>query len=635
MRILIIVFLLVISNSQLFAQTFDQLIELSNNAYRDSSFVEAGKYFEKAFDMHELNESEYYLYYIAASAFSVSGKLDKAISYLQLSMQNGDQRRLSYVMLDPYFNNIRELPSFQELIKKNRLPETIYAIDIIEDISNNRNNNKLVYENKHIDLSIPWFQGVTTPLINNDSLSLSFNSCYLVRFRLNNINIGKLRFFDCIGSFGLFLIQVQAKSVYVSTNQSPSGFNKTTPKNGFANIDLINSNIQDLTILSGGDREDNVIRINKSTFNYVHISSGGNIILDSVNVKFIEENWKGNSSKTSYEYSIQKTLPKPDSPFNTGYLLSTSFRIYAGGALTINGCRFSTTNLWETVMIGHVGELYIGNSVFDSPVEIFGKVEGGLNIEDSEFNKPLDLSRASLLEYHIYFPYSQINDGLSVFSVLLPSEFEDKLSCWRCYLFKAQGDAELAETKNYDLLVNQHRLLYNNYKQRGEIESANSVFVSIKDLVLRHHGYIYRRDGGFRNLFRYRLAQIMKTYTNHGTDPSLAMLISLYIILVFAVFYFFYPSEWDTTSKARLISNFKDFRQKNDKGYIKPFFIMLGGFALSLINAFTLSLNSFVTLGFGTIPTKGLARYVCIIQGFIGWFLLSIFTVALINQVLF
>jgi hypothetical protein len=40
-------------------------------------------------------------------------------------------------------------------------------------------------------------------------------------------------------------------------------------------------------------------------------------------------------------------------------------------------------------------------------------------------------------------------------------------------------------------------------------------------------------------------------------------------------------------------------------------------------------------LGFGNIPTKGVARYICIIQGFIGWFLLSIFTVALINQAQF
>jgi hypothetical protein len=52
------------------------------------------------------------------------------------------------------------------------------------------------------------------------------------------------------------------------------------------------------------------------------------------------------------------------------------------------------------------------------------------------------------------------------------------------------------------------------------------------------------------------------------------------------------------------------------------------------LNAITLSLNTFSTLGFGEIPTKGLARYVAIIQGFIGWFLLSVFLVSLISQVL-
>ena len=62
--------------------------------------------------------------------------------------------------------------------------------------------------------------------------------------------------------------------------------------------------------------------------------------------------------------------------------------------------------------------------------------------------------------------------------------------------------------------------------------------------------------------------------------------------------------------------------------------MVLGLLGISLINAITLSLNSFTTLGFGTIPTKGVARYLCIIEGFLGWFLLSIFTVALINQVL-
>ncbi len=52
------------------------------------------------------------------------------------------------------------------------------------------------------------------------------------------------------------------------------------------------------------------------------------------------------------------------------------------------------------------------------------------------------------------------------------------------------------------------------------------------------------------------------------------------------------------------------------------------------INSITLSINAFSTLGFGAIPVKGTSRYVTIIEGFLGWFLLSIFSVSLISQML-
>ena len=51
-------------------------------------------------------------------------------------------------------------------------------------------------------------------------------------------------------------------------------------------------------------------------------------------------------------------------------------------------------------------------------------------------------------------------------------------------------------------------------------------------------------------------------------------------------------------------------------------------------NALMLSINTFTTLGFGDIPIKGLTRYLAIIEGFIGWFMLSIFSVSLISQLL-
>ena len=55
---------------------------------------------------------------------------------------------------------------------------------------------------------------------------------------------------------------------------------------------------------------------------------------------------------------------------------------------------------------------------------------------------------------------------------------------------------------------------------------------------------------------------------------------------------------------------------------------------MKILNAIVLSVNSFTTLGFGEIPTKGIGRYAAIIEGFIGWFLLTVFSVSLISQLL-
>jgi hypothetical protein len=55
---------------------------------------------------------------------------------------------------------------------------------------------------------------------------------------------------------------------------------------------------------------------------------------------------------------------------------------------------------------------------------------------------------------------------------------------------------------------------------------------------------------------------------------------------------------------------------------------------LRALDAVILSINVFSTLGFGEMRVKGLAMYLTVVEGFIGWFLLSIFSVALLNQVL-
>jgi hypothetical protein len=64
------------------------------------------------------------------------------------------------------------------------------------------------------------------------------------------------------------------------------------------------------------------------------------------------------------------------------------------------------------------------------------------------------------------------------------------------------------------------------------------------------------------------------------------------------------------------------------------FGIFLKILLIRIFDAFTMSLNSFSTLGYGDLPRSEGMRYLSIIEGFIGWFLLSIFSVSLISQII-
>ncbi len=55
---------------------------------------------------------------------------------------------------------------------------------------------------------------------------------------------------------------------------------------------------------------------------------------------------------------------------------------------------------------------------------------------------------------------------------------------------------------------------------------------------------------------------------------------------------------------------------------------------VKFIASFMISLNCFVVVGFGNLPENGFAKYFSVIEGILGWFLLTIFTITLLSQVL-
>lgn len=270
------------------------------------------------------------------------------------------------------------------------------------------------------------------------------------------------------------------------------------------------------------------------------------------------------------------------------------------------------------------------NNDFNVPVALsLGLYLDVLKIYDNKFSVlGFDSFKIPIEENTIY--WNDISQGNAGLRTQYYGNFGSKFG-----FYEANTEEQVGNLLAYKDLVKFYKKFYDTYKINGDIRSSNQVFIKIKDLETRRLKYEYRANPNFNTFFQVKLNQLLKFYTAFGTDPAKALIISIWLLIIFAIFYFFFPSTWDITSKSRLINDFKLLIEKNEHGYFKPFFRLLLGFSISLLNALTLSLNSFVTLGFGEIPTKGLARYVTIIQGFIGWFLLSLFTVALLNQVIF
>jgi len=258
---------------------------------------------------------------------------------------------------------------------------------------------------------------------------------------------------------------------------------------------------------------------------------------------------------------------------------------------------------------------------------------------------------------------------------------------------------------------------YKKYKEGQDIESANKVYIVLKDLQTDRFKFLYQENPSFKTFFTWKINQFLKVFSAYGTEPARAIIFSLYVILAFALIYLFFPNSWDKHGKNRIIDRYTFFLKYMNKdagihevylegqkeelmqydefklmiesygktvpkffavtalplykwaisgtrlsaSFLKRIDIMRGTWQelpsqqrfwksillvsaflvaivydifIKMLNALMLSINTFTTLGFGEIPIKGLPRYLAIIQGFIGWFMLTIFSVSLISQLL-
>ena len=301
--------------------------------------------------------------------------------------------------------------------------------------------------------------------------------------------------------------------------------------------------------------------------------------------------------------------------------------------LEIHECDFIDSAKNSNILIkADVQSLHFNNNTLNSRLYFDkSKIHDDFEIKNNRGIQNLIIDEVQFSEFKNHIKWSDIS-GIKLSSIEPNSGIINSV-----YYNSHSGvaDSLFSREDQYNRLIEVYVFLYNNYKKQGNTRSANGCYAEMKQIETRRWEHLYKQNKSFESFFRWQLNSFLSYFTDYGTNPAKAVVKSGWVILLFSIFYLFFPSDWDVSNRSQLLSKIKDLTSKNrEKTFVATLAFVSYSAFIHILNALTLSLNAFTTLGFGDIPTHGAARYVTIVQGFIGWFLLTIFSVTLINQVL-
>lgn len=346
-----------------------------------------------------------------------------------------------------------------------------------------------------------------------------------------------------------------------------------------------------------------------------------------------------------------------------------------------------------------------------------------LNLSSAEVEKALLIDSLFVDDYIgiLNFDFPEANTNVSwynlsgeKFSIFYTEESDLVIP------YQAKSDKQLATNLKYNDLISAYSKFNTLYHDRGDISSANSSYVEIKNIETRKQAFVQKVNPSFNNLINYKLNVFLSFFSDYATNPGKSLIQSLWVIMFFTVLFMFSFSRWDGMNYKYYLNQFDHFsdyirlsepittiyakkESVEDKdikvlleNYLKKgkniprvlrlfggplhflgkfrydvipnlirffnfqpkgwnglntfgektragFLILIISFTFILyvlivksLNSFILSLNNFVVIGFGSLPEDDevFAMYLSIIEGIIGWFLLTIFTITLLSQVL-
>ncbi|WP_448529458.1 ion channel [Raineya sp.] len=180
-----------------------------------------------------------------------------------------------------------------------------------------------------------------------------------------------------------------------------------------------------------------------------------------------------------------------------------------------------------------------------------------------------------------------------------------------------------------------------------------SVFPSVRDYLmpsvfreaLQKWGLALQKEGGYTEI---RSAEIQKKLDDleafrkslEITEGNIPSVLAFFLkpLLVTAKLYY-YLQRWFLRKMDFTQGNWHEMSRKrklwvSTRIFFAIIFLLIWGLIMRIVNSMALSMNCFVTLGYGEIKAKGIARYLVVIEGVIGWTMLTIFSASLIAQLM-
>lgn len=323
-------------------------------------------------------------------------------------------------------------------------------------------------------------------------------------------------------------------------------------------------------------------------------------------------------NKTIWIYNIGKAIQLNIS--NSKFTGTANFGNTTPGSLSIHRSTFNPISSKSSVKIlsSSFNELILVDNTFNMPFWLSGtSVKENLTLMKCKMSDKNDFSSISLPESNTYARWTQFE------------KYKFGVSLNDSTFYNGKNVIDTTTQDEYYALIKIYSQFLRAYKNNGDQESYNDCYIEMKDIQTRKAAFNFKEKPTLNNYFEWKFNRFLKIFCDYGTNPVKSLIFSVYIILFFGFLYFIFPSEGKIIEWRRLYLALKN-RKKHTDFIKKELFTGLK----QLTNAIALSMNAFVTLGYGEMPARGVARYLAVFEGLTGWLLLSIFSASLISQML-